>query len=100
MRISFARRQARDGVGDFGLCLAGGLADTPPLDPAELLDMGPGLTDATRITNAGVLGGISQRPEDAPFIASVLRLGWGLHDDGQAGAPRLPRSLLPDWEER
>ena len=34
--------EAGDDVRDFGLDLAGGLMDAATLDPADLLDMGPG----------------------------------------------------------
>ena len=100
MSIGCAGRPAGDGVRDFGLRLARGLADAPPLDPAELPDVRPGLADTARVTDAGVLGGVGQGPEDAPFIAPVSGFGWGVHDDGEAGAPRLPRSLLPDRQGR
>ncbi|MCL4509027.1 MAG: hypothetical protein M1296_05835 [Chloroflexi bacterium] len=85
--------EAGDGVGDLRLHLAGGLADAPPLDQAELLNVRPWLPEATDVAHADVLGRISERPEDAPFQAPVLGLGRGIHGDGKRGAALLPRAL-------
>ena len=93
-------RKAGDGVGDLGLDFAGALADASTFDPAELLDVGPGLTEAAGVADAGILGRVGQRPEDAALIAPVLGLGWRVHDDGEAGAALLPLPLLPDRQGR
>ena len=92
--------EAGDGAGDVRLDLAGGLADALALDPAELLDVGPGLSDRAGVAHPGVLGRIGERPEDAPLNAPVLSFGRGVHRDGEAGAALLPRSLLPDRQTR
>ena len=94
--------QAGDGSGDFRLNLAGGLADALSLDPAELLDVWPGLADrprppcGRRRAHPDVLGRIGERPEDAPLKAPVLGFDWSIHGDRERRAPLLPRALLPD----
>ena len=98
--IRLSSGEAGDGVSDFALDLAGGLTDALSLDPADLLDMRPGLADAPGVTNTGILSGIGQSPKDASFIAPVLRFGRGVHGDGQGRSASLPLALLPDRQGR
>ena len=99
--VGLIRGEAGDGVGHFGLDLAGGLANAAALNPADLLDVRPGLADAARPPcgrrrpDASILGGVGQGPEDAPFIPSVLRFRWGIHGDGQGRSAFLPLTQLP-----
>lgn len=92
--------QAGDGMGDLRLDLTGGLTDALSLDPADLLEVWPRLAHDAGISEAGVLGGISEGPEDAPLKAPVLGLGWGIHRDRECGAPLLPLALLPERQGR
>jgi len=56
--VRLSSGEAGDGVGDFGLRLAGGLADAPSLDPQDLPNMGPGPADGPGVAYARILGGI------------------------------------------
>ena len=93
--VGLISREAGDGVSHFGLDLAGGLANAAALNPADLLDVRPGLTDAASITDASILGGIGQGPEYPPFIAPVLGFDGSVHDDGEGRSALLPLALLP-----
>lgn len=93
-------RQAGNGVADFGRGFPGPLADAPPLQATELLDMRPWFADRSGVADAGILGRIGQRPEDAPLIAPVLGFGGRVHDDGEGRSPLLPLALLPSRQGR
>lgn len=99
-RVCLIGGEAGDGMGDLGLDLARGLANALSLDPTNLLQVWPGLAHAARITDARILGGVGERPEDAPLKAPVLGLGRGVHRDRERGAPLLPLALLPAWQGR
>lgn len=95
-RVRLGRGQAGDGVGDLQVGDAGLLVGAPPLDPANLLEVGPRLPNAAGIADAAILGGISQGPEDTALIAPMPCFGRGVDGDGQTGAALLPCVLLPD----
>jgi hypothetical protein len=94
-RIGLIGGQAGDADGHFRLDLAGGLADAAALEAVELPGVRPGPAHRAGIPDAGILGGIGQRPEDAPLEAPVPGLGRSIHGDRGCGAALLPRALLP-----